>query len=79
MNRVRWCLESGVNNSHLHQASWFDRLKYAKHAASELPEAPDGKPRPYRITRYEYADVITGWERLVDVRVVAERLRRERC
>lgn len=73
MSAIRWLLSSGSDNSHLYDARWFDRLRDARQAAAELPLTPNGEKRPYQIRRVEYRNVIPGWERVVDERIVERR------
>jgi hypothetical protein len=51
---VKWCVCSGPDESHLLSSSWFVTLKEAKEYSENLTETPMGKPRPYRILRYEF-------------------------
>lgn len=76
MSTIRWCLQSGVNDSHLHQYDWFERKRDAMAAADRLPLAPDGLKRPYQIWRHEYESLPGGWQRDVSRRVVVGQLRR---
>jgi len=71
---IRWCLQSGPNESHLWDYEWFDRKKDAQDAANKLPTGSSGEPRPYRIWRHEYKSLPGGWQKDITRHVVVDRV-----
>ena len=53
---VFWFVSHGPDASHLINVDRFGRLRDAKRFAEELPEAPTGGARPYKIERAEYTE-----------------------
>lgn len=52
--KIMWCVMSGVDESHMHDISWFKRFKDAKNYAQNLKLTPTGHRRPFVIERWEY-------------------------
>lgn len=54
--KVMWCVDHGPDESHLLDADWFERLKDARQFVARLRPSNSGRPRPYKITRWDWRD-----------------------
>lgn len=70
---IRWVLQSGPDKSHLVDYRYFDRLKDAKKAASELPPTPNGEERPHLIRRLHYRPVNKLFDKVVREEIVVNK------
>jgi hypothetical protein len=52
--KTLWFVSSGPDKSHLWDTKPFDRKRDAMQYVADLPPAPTGNKRPYKITRYDY-------------------------
>lgn len=55
MSKVKWCVSSGPDESHLINVDWFNKLKEAKGFSENLPVTPCGHKRPFKIQRFEFS------------------------
>lgn len=72
--KVMWSLNTGPNDSHLFDCDWHWRLRDAEDHIRRLPPCPDGKPRPYRLERWEWKkDEFFPGREIASVKVVDSR------
>lgn len=54
MSKIKWCVCSGPDESHLLDVAWFARLKDAKEYTKNMPERPTGGSRPFKIEKHVF-------------------------